>query len=75
MAQIDKPVRKTTKGAPPVEVEASRNLMKAEDSDLTPLNFKVTADFKRTFKTYAAQMDISMVDLLQRCFEYYKDRN
>lgn len=74
MAKISKPIR-ATKGTPPIEIEASRNLTKAEDSDLMPLNFKVTADFKRAFKTYAAQMDISMVDLLQRCFESYKNRN
>jgi hypothetical protein len=75
MAKISKPIRTATKGAPPMEIDASRNLTKAEDTDLMPMNFKVPADFKRTFKTYAAQMDISMVDLLQRCFEYYKDRN
>ena len=74
MAKISKPIR-ATKGIPPVELEASRNLTKAEDSDLSPLNFKVPADFKRAFKTYAAQMDISMVDLLQRCFDSYKEKN
>jgi hypothetical protein len=75
MAKISKPIRTVSKGAPPMEIEASRNLTKAEDTDLMPMNFKVPADFKRAFKTYAAQMDISMVDLLQRCFEYYKDQN
>ena len=73
MAKISKPIR-ATKGAPPVEIEASRNLTKAEDSDLAPLNFKVPAEFKREFKTLAAQMDISMVELMRRCFQVYKEK-
>jgi hypothetical protein len=71
MAAIKKPVR-TTKGAPPAEVESSLNLTRSEDFELVPLNFKVSADFKREFKTFAAQRDISMLELLIRSFEEYK---
>jgi hypothetical protein len=40
---------------------------------LKPLNFKVPAEFKREFKSYATQMDMSMVQLLQDCFEFYRN--
>ena len=73
MAKISKPVR-ITKGTPPPEMEASRTLTRAEDSELSPLNFKVPAEFKREFKTLAAQMDISMVELMMRCFQVYKEK-
>ena len=69
MAKISKPSRK---GAPPPEFEASTNLKRTPNEDLRPLNFKVKASFKREFKTYATANDTSMVDLLQRCFEFYK---
>ncbi len=72
MAKIGKPSSSNRKGAPPPEFEASTNLNRAPDDDLKPLNFKVSADFKRDFKTYATVNDISMVQLLQDCFEYYK---
>jgi hypothetical protein len=63
MAKIKKPVI-NRKGAPPPEIGASTNLSREPDQELKPLNFKV--------KTYATQMDMSMVDLLQTCFEFYK---
>lgn len=71
MAKIKKPVI-NRKGAPPPEAGASANLSREPDQELKPLNFKVPAEFKREFKTYATQMDMSMVDLLQTCFEFYK---
>ena len=71
MAKIKKPVF-NRKGAPPSEIEASINLTREPDQELKPLNFKVPAEFKREFKTYATQMDMSMVTLLQACFEFYK---
>lgn len=69
MAKISKPSRK---GSPPPEFEASTNLNRAPNEDLRPLNFKVKASFKREFKTYATANDMSMVQLLQDCFEFYK---
>ncbi len=73
MAKISRPST-NRKGAPPPEFEASANLNRAPDDNLKPLNFKVRAEFKREFKTFATSMDISMVQLLQECFEYYKTR-
>jgi hypothetical protein len=72
MAKINRPPRKRTKGAPPPEFEASTNLSRNPDQELRPLNFKVAASFKREFKSYATEMDTSMVDLLQQCFYYFK---
>lgn len=37
------------------------------------MNFKVPAAFKREFKTYATELDMTMVDLLQQCFYFYKN--
>lgn len=54
-------------------MEASTNLTRTPDQDLRPMNFKVSAEFKREFKSYATQMDISMVQLLQECFEFYRN--
>ncbi|MEK7254487.1 MAG: hypothetical protein AAB316_07070 [Bacteroidota bacterium] len=71
MAKISKPAA-NRKGAPPPPEETRRNLSRSADGDPTALNFKVPAEFKREFKTYATQMDISMVQLLMECFQAYK---
>ncbi|GIV32412.1 MAG: hypothetical protein KatS3mg030_714 [Saprospiraceae bacterium] len=71
MAKISKPKR-ATKGAPPAEDEAPVNLKRSADQELKPMNFKVPAAFKREFKTYATELDMSMVELLQQCFYFYK---
>ncbi len=49
--------------APPIE-EADRN-----DA---PLNFRVSLAFRREFKTYAAQHDLKLNELLRRAFDAYK---
>lgn len=72
MAKIKRPAR-STKGTPPPDFEASTNLSRNSDQELKPMNFKVPAAFKREFKTYATEMDMSMVDLLQQCFYFYKN--
>lgn len=72
MAKIRKPLT-NRKGVPPREVEATTNLVRSSDQDLRPMNFKVPSSFKREFKTYATELDMSMVDLLQQCFYFYKN--
>jgi hypothetical protein len=37
----------------------------------TPLNFRVSPVFRREFKTYAAQHDMKLIELLQTSFEFY----
>jgi hypothetical protein len=41
---------------------------------LTPMNFRVSAQFHRKFKLYAVQHGMSMVDLLQESFRVMKER-
>lgn len=43
-----------------------------DQTDLQTLNFKVPDAFKRSFKVYAAQRGISMLDLLKEGFELSK---
>jgi hypothetical protein len=40
-----------------------------------PLNFRVSAAFRRDFKTYAAAHDLKLNELLVRSFEAYKAQN
>lgn len=69
MAKTGKPPGKAkgTKGLP--AQETSKNL---ESEETVPLNFKVSTSFKREFKTYATQHDMSMRDLLEKTFYEYK---
>ena len=39
---------------------------------LAPLNFRVSAAFRREFKTYAARHDLKLNELLRRGFEAYR---
>ena len=55
------------------ESRASVIRLAAQQSDaLTPMNFRVSANFHREFKVYAAQHGMSMVDLLQESFRVLK---
>lgn len=45
-----------------------------EPGNLTPMNFRVSAQFHREFKLYAVQHGISMVDLLQQSFRLLKEQ-
>ena len=60
-AAIKPPARK----AKPEPVEA-------KEANLAPLNFRISASFKREFKTYAASHDLKLNELLRRCFEAYR---
>ena len=55
-----------TRGAP------REVLPKEDDAGLTPLNFRVPADFRRAFKTYAASHDLKLNALLKLSFENYR---
>lgn len=59
----------STSSAKETEINASR-----DSNPLTPLNFKVSTEFHREFKTYAAQRGISMLELLQEGFRLVKER-
>lgn len=74
MAKITAPARKR-KGSPPVEEVVSTNLTKVSDTDLVAMNFKVSAEFRKNMKQYAAELGISMTDLLTRAVEEYRARH
>lgn len=67
MAKAPPPAR-TTKGAPPSTIQVVNNLTKPEPGKLKPLNFKVSPEFHREFKTYAANHGVSMTALLYDAF-------
>lgn len=82
-------LRKKTKGAVPVMDDASDNLrpkvepipvkrkptvvVKQKQEELKPLNFKVPASFKREYKQFALDHDLSLVDILKLSFSKYKE--
>jgi len=73
MATIKAPAKKR-KGPPPSEEVTSTNLTKVSDTDIVAMNFKVTAEFRKKMKQYAAEMAIPMVELLEKAVEEYMER-
>jgi len=45
------------------------NLERPDPGEMQNLNFKVTADFKRDFRIYAATHNLSLVKVLYKAFE------
>jgi hypothetical protein len=43
-----------------------------KEANLTPLNFRISATFRREFRTYAATHDLKLNELLRLCFEAYR---
>lgn len=70
------PKAPTRKNAPKLESRASViPLANLDQPDvLTPMNFRVSAQFHREFKLYAVQHGMSMVDLLQESFRVLKEK-
>jgi hypothetical protein len=54
------------KAAPPPEPT------EAKEANLAPLNFRISASFRREFKTYAATHDLKLNELLRLSFEAYR---
>jgi len=48
---------------------------KDEETGLAPLNFRVSAEFRREFKTYAASHDLKLNKLLMLSFQTYRKQN
>ena len=82
-------LRKKTKGAVPLIDEASDNLkpdvvvpvpvirtprvVTKQQEELKPLNFKVPASFKKEYKQFALDNDLSLVDIIKLSFSKYKE--
>jgi hypothetical protein len=47
---------------------------KEEGTSLAPLNFRVSAEFRREFKTYAAAHDLKLNKLLALSFQVYRQQ-
>ncbi len=48
---------------------------KEEETGLAPLNFRVSANFRREFKTYAAAHDLKLNKLLALSFQTYRKQH
>lgn len=53
---------------PPVTAKAEK------EQNLAPLNFRVSAAFRRDFKTYAATHDLKLNELLRLSFDAYRQQ-
>ena len=65
----DMPARSSVAQEPAMAAKAAE-----EGRGLTPLNFRVSASFRREFKTYAAQHDLKLNELLRLSFEAYRQQ-
>jgi len=65
------------RGAPTPEpkVEEGRAGQGAGALNSEPLNFRVSKDFRRRFREYAARHDLKLNELLMRVFDDYAKRN
>ena len=76
MAKIPGPKKsKKTKGTPPKETVSSENLHKSSEKQKVALNFLVDAEFRKALKTYAIENDMSMVGLLKKMFDFYREHH
>jgi len=66
--------RKPVKADVQPSVISLPGLDKQGTAGLTPMHFRVPAQFHREFKVFAAQQGMSMVDLLQQSFHAFKQK-
>lgn len=64
---LGKPAGKTHSGG-----HSSLNTRKREAGNLVDLNFKVTPEFKREFKLWAASHDLKQKEVLEEAFRALK---
>ena len=70
---VKQPPARTTKGEPPPATRASQNLTKPVPGEIHSLNVRVPIAFHQEFKLYAVRHGMSMVELVQRAFNHYKE--
>jgi hypothetical protein len=46
--------------------------LESKEANLEPLNFRISASFRREFRIYAAAHDLKLNELLRLCFEAYR---
>lgn len=66
-----------TKGAaaPAASAPVRSAARKPSEPNDAPLNFRVSPDLRRRFKTFAAQHDMKLNELLRRAFEEYEAKH
>ena len=74
MTNIPSP-RSGSKGAPPTAAATAGNLARPPSSALKPLNFRVSPEFHREFKTFAATHERSMVEVLHEAFDLIRQKH
>ena len=66
--------KQNSKGIAPEKVVATNTTKPATSSSKT-LNFKRSAEFAREYKMYATAKGMTMAELLEVTFEYFKKHN
>lgn len=75
MATNAKPPKKR-KGAPPkAEQPLKNNLEKPAADELIGLHFKVPPEFRQQYRIYAAEKNMSLVEVLKQSFDVYREQN
>lgn len=69
------PAPRRQREAPPPLQETPQNLDKPPPLATETLNFKVTAEFRREYKVYAASRGMTMIELLEESYQLYKERH
>ena len=77
MADIPKPPKKAKKiGAPPAkDAPMVRNLAQPAEGELHNLSFKLSPEFKKEYKLYAAERGMTMLEVLKESFKLYREKN
>ncbi len=63
-----------TRAGQPTEVPRAVKVERVKGEELVPLNFRIPATFRRAFKTYAAEHDMKLNELLRHCFNAYREQ-
>lgn len=64
-----------TKGQAAVGKDATTRQLGAGEESSAPLNFKVSPEFRRRFRTLAAERDLKLKDLLYQCLEAFEEKH
>ncbi len=66
---------KPSASVPAPSTRAAREAAPHEGGNTIPFNFRVTAEFRREFRTYAAMHDLKLNELFMMAAEDYIKRN
>lgn len=75
MANIPKSKKKLPRTPPPMSEAKTSNLVKEPANSLVGLNLSVTPEFRKTYKTFAVDSDMSMAELIRVTFDFYREHH